>query len=65
MQHRIQFWKAVSNYSITVCAIILIARMFLRKYFEAVMFPLLIIGVVALVIFIVSEVIKVILKRTQ
>ncbi|RCH54763.1 hypothetical protein DJ568_09760 [Mucilaginibacter hurinus] len=52
------FWVKVSNYSITTCAIILIAKMFFRKYLEDIITPILYIGGVAVLVFAISEIMK-------
>lgn len=60
---KINFWMKVSNYSIIVCGIVLIAKMFLRKYLETIIVPILFLGALALFIFLLSEIMKFILKR--
>ena len=60
---KIEFWKKVSNYSIAICAIALIAKMFFRKYLENIIIPILFIGGIALIIFVFSELMKLIIKR--
>jgi hypothetical protein len=60
---KIEFWISVSNYSIAVCGVALIARMFFRKYLESIIIPILIVGGIALILSIVAELMKFILKR--
>lgn len=43
-------WSKISNYSIVVCGIVLVLKMFLRKYFENAINFILIIGAIALLI---------------
>jgi hypothetical protein len=60
---KIEFWKKASNYSIAVCGIVLIAKMFFIKYLEKSNVPIFFIAGVALFVFIFSELMKFILKR--
>lgn len=60
---KIEFWAKASNYSIAVCGVVLIAKIFFRKYLENIIIPSLFIGGIALIIFILSELLKFILKR--
>jgi hypothetical protein len=62
---KIQFWKNTSNYSITICAIAAIARMFFRKYLVTVIIPIMIVGVIALIVFVISEIMQFTLKQKQ
>ena len=57
------FWKIISNYSIWICGIVLAAIMFFRKYLENILTPILIFGGIALLIFLLSELMKSILKN--
>lgn len=59
------FWKRVSNYSIIVCGIVLIVKMFFRKYVEDIIWPILFIGALALLICLFSEIMKFIIKRKK
>lgn len=57
------FWKKISNYSTFVCGIVLIIKMFFRKYVESIIVPILFVGGIALIILVVSEVMKFRIKR--
>ena len=59
----LSFWKTVSNYSIVVCGIVLILKMFFREYIEGFIWPVLYLGGIALVIFVFSELMKFLIKR--
>ncbi|MCK6612492.1 MAG: hypothetical protein L6Q78_15805 [Bacteroidia bacterium] len=59
---KIDFWKRVSNFSIAICGLVLIAKMFFRKYLEQFILPILVIGGIALLLFMVSEFMKLIIK---
>jgi hypothetical protein len=59
----LNFWIKASNYSIVVCGIILIVKMFLRKYFEKIVVLIFFVGCIALLIFLTSELMKFILRR--
>jgi hypothetical protein len=60
---KIEFWIKASNYSIAICCIVLIAKMFFRKYLESIIIPILFLGGIALIVFILSELMKFILKK--
>jgi hypothetical protein len=60
---KIEFWVKASNYSIAICGVVLIAKMFFRKYLENIIVPVLFVGGIALIVFIFSELMKFILKR--
>ncbi|WMW78119.1 hypothetical protein RF683_01355 [Flavobacterium sp. 20NA77.7] len=60
---KIEFWAKASNYSIAICGVVLIAKMFFRKYLENIIVPVLFVGGIALIVFIFSELMKFILKR--
>jgi len=60
---KIEFWIKASNYSIAICGVALIAKMFFRKYLEHVIVTILVIGGIALVVFVISEFMKFIIKR--
>ncbi|HBK83760.1 MAG TPA: hypothetical protein DDZ41_09225 [Flavobacterium sp.] len=60
---KIEFWEKASNYSIAICGVVLIAKMYFRKYFEDSIVIILFVGVIALIIFVLSEFMKFILKR--
>jgi len=62
---RIEFWIKTSNYSIAVCGIALIAKMFFRKYLEQIIVPILFVGGIAFLVFAISELMKFIIKRRQ
>jgi len=57
------FWTKISNYSILIGGIVLILKMFFRKYLENIIFPILCVGGVALIIFLLAELMKFILKK--
>lgn len=57
------FWIKVSNYSITICAIVLFAKMFFEKYLEAIIVPMMTVGVIVGIIFVFSEIMKIITKK--
>jgi hypothetical protein len=57
------FWEKISNYSSIVCGIVLVTKMFFRKYLEELILPILLIGGIALIIFLISELMKFILRR--
>ncbi len=59
------FWGKASNYSIFVCGIVLIAKMFFRKYLENIILPLLVVGGISLLIFLLSELMKFIIKKKR
>lgn len=59
----LNFWIKASNYSIVVCGIVLVAKVFLRKYLENIIVPILFVGGVALLVFLTSELMKFILRR--
>lgn len=63
MMKKIEFWVRASNYSIAVCGAVLIAKIFFRKYIENTIVPILFVGGIALIVFILSELIKSIQKR--
>ena len=60
---RSDFWIKASNYSIAICAITLIAKMFFRKYLEDIIVPILFIGGLAFLVFAISEFMKFVLKK--
>ena len=60
---RKEVWIKVSNYSIAVCSAALSAKMFFRKYLENIIIPILFIGGIALITFVFSELMKLIIKR--
>lgn len=60
---KIDFWIKASNYSIFICGIVLIAEMFFTKYLGNITMPILFVGVLALIIFLISELMKFILKK--
>lgn len=60
---KIEFWVKASNYSIAICCVVLITKMFFRKYLENIIVPVLFVGGIALIVFIFSELMKFILKR--
>ena len=60
---KIEFWVSMSNYSIAVCSLVLIAKIFFRKYLENNIVSILFVGGIALIVFIISELMKFILKR--
>ncbi len=62
---KILFWKRVSDVSIAICLIMIIVKMFFRSYIPNFSIVFLIIGGVALLTFLLSEVMKIILKRTK
>ena len=57
------FWKKISNYSIFLCGIVLITKMFFKKYIENIIVPILVVGGISLLIFFISELMKFILKQ--
>ena len=59
----IEFWIKASNYSIAICGIVLIAKMFFRKYLENIIVPILFIGGIALLVFVTSELMKFVIKK--
>lgn len=63
MMKKIEFWVKASNYSIAISGVVLIAKMFFRKYLENIIVPVLFVGGIALIVFIFSELMKFILKR--
>jgi len=63
MANGVEFWTTTSNYSVIVCSIALIVKLFFRQYLEDIIVPILLIGVIAFVIFAISELMKFILKR--
>lgn len=65
IMRNLNFWIKASNYSIIVCSIVLIAKMFLRKYIENIIVPILLLGGIAFLVFAISELMKFILKRRQ
>lgn len=58
-----EFWGKLSNYSIVVCGIVLIANLYFRKYLEHIIIPILFIGGIALIVYVTSEIMQFILKR--
>ncbi len=62
---KLDFWIKVSNYSIIVCGIVLIVKMFFRKYLENVIIPILFLGGIALLTFFISELMKFIIKEKR
>jgi len=62
---KIDFWIKTSNYSIVVCGIVLVAKLFFREYLEFIITPILIIGAIALLVYFFSESMKFILKRKK
>lgn len=61
----LSFWKKASNYSIFICGIALVAKMFFRKYIEAIIWPVLLVGIIAFFLFAISELIVFILKKKR
>lgn len=59
---KIEFWKKLSNYSIALCGIGLIIDRFWEEY---VSLPMLIIWTGTIIVFVISEIMKFILKRKQ
>lgn len=59
------FWFKASNYSTAICFLVLIAKMFFRKYLEPIIVPILFVGGLALIVFVISELMKFLLKRRQ
>lgn len=57
------FWKKTSTYSTVICGLLLIVLMFFKKYVETFIFPFLTIGVIVLLISIIAELMKFILRR--
>ena len=60
---KLEFWVKSSNYSIAVCGVVLIAKMFFRQQLESIIVPILFGGGIALAVFILSEIMKFTLKR--
>jgi hypothetical protein len=60
---RIEFWKAVSSSTTAISGLMLIILMFFKKYIESIMYPFLLVGLIVLLISILSELMKFILKR--
>lgn len=65
MKH-LEFWNKASNYSIIICSVFLISKFFFRKYLDETIFNIIIIlGGVALFIFLLSELMKLLIKNKQ
>lgn len=62
---RVDFWIKTSNYSIIVCAIVLISKIFFRKYIESIINYVLLIGAIALFMFFLSELVQYLRKRNE
>lgn len=62
---KLNFWRKSSNYSLVVCSIVLIAKMFFRKYLDPIILPIFLIGGFALLVFFISELMKFILNRMK
>lgn len=60
---RSDFWTKASDYSIAVCALALIAKMFFLTYLDGVIGFILFVGAIGLVVFFVSEFMKFTLRR--
>ncbi len=60
---RLIIWQRISNYSTVVCAVVLIAKMFFRKYIEGIMMPMLIVGGIGVIVLLISEIVKFIIKQ--
>jgi hypothetical protein len=60
---KLEFWVKASNYSIAICGVVLIAKMFFRKHLENTIVPILFVGGIALIVFILSKLMQFILKR--
>jgi len=64
--NNLSFWEKMSRYSIIVCAVVLIILYFFKKYiYETITLIIIIIGIVALSIFLLSELMKFILKNNK
>ena len=61
--NKIDFWVRASNYSTVLCGIVLICKMFFRKYLENIIVPILFVGGIALLVVLISELMKFYLKR--
>ena len=59
------FWKKTSNYSIVVCGIVLIAKMFFKQYLKNVIVHILFIGGLALLLCLFSEIMKYLTKNKR
>jgi hypothetical protein len=56
--NKLKFWTNVSNYSIVLCGVMLVLKMYFRKYIEWLIIPILAIGVFSFLVFLLSEIVK-------
>ena len=63
--NKYQTWDKTSNYSIVICGCALIIKIFFRKYVEGIVLPILFIGVLAFIMFLVSNLMKYIIKKNH
>ncbi len=61
----IKFWKSVTNYTVLIGGVLLVAKMFFYEYIEKHIMPFLVVGIIAVLLFLVSELMKVILKNNK
>jgi hypothetical protein len=59
------FWRKVSNYSILISGIALISKMFFRKYIEDIIWPVLLVGIIAFFVFALAELLLYLNKREK
>jgi hypothetical protein len=59
------FWRKVSNYSILISGIALILKMYFRKYIEDIIWPVLLVGIIAFFVFALAELLLYLNKREK
>ena len=60
---RKEFWEKISNFSIAICFLAIVAKMFLREYLETIINPILFVAGIFLIVFVLSEIMMFIIKR--
>ena len=61
----LNFWQKLSNCSISICGLVLISKMFFRKYIEDIIWPILFVGIFAFLLFVIAELMHFILKKKE
>lgn len=56
--NKLKLWTIVSNCSIVLCGVMLVLKMYFRKYIEWLIIPILAIGVFSFFVFLLSEIVK-------
>jgi hypothetical protein len=60
---KLNFWMKISNYSIIVCGVILVIKMFFKKYLEPYSIQMFFVSGISLTVFLISELMKFIFQK--